>query len=116
METGTIVRLPQGEYIELHRPLPAATAYLLTAHERRTPAEAGADANEHGIPAPGRRRRRLRAAASRFYFGSVVQKPTRKELEAAHAHQRGHGAGREAAGGSAADGPAAGASGEPSPT
>ncbi|MET8827224.1 cytochrome bc complex cytochrome b subunit [Streptomyces sp. NPDC004610] len=35
--TGRIVRLPHGEYIEVHEPLDAARRHVLTAHERPGP-------------------------------------------------------------------------------
>jgi len=36
---------------------------------------------------PQQRRRRLRERASWFYFGDVIQKPTREQLEAAARHR-----------------------------
>jgi ubiquinol-cytochrome c reductase cytochrome b subunit len=34
LETGVIMRLPHGEYIEVHQPLDQARLHTLTAHER----------------------------------------------------------------------------------
>ncbi|REF34900.1 cytochrome b [Thermasporomyces composti] len=92
MESGVITRLPHGEYVEIHTPLPKEEAYVLASHERQTPIEIGEGVDANGVEIPKRRSLKLRALASRFYFGDVVQKPTKGELEAAHAHGRGHGA------------------------
>ncbi|WP_237742718.1 cytochrome b [Actinopolymorpha alba] len=91
LETGIVMRLAPGEYVEIHSPASREEAYLLGSHERQVPIEVGPDVNEHGVRAPHPRKRRMRARASRFYFGNVVQKPTRGELEAAHTHGAGHG-------------------------
>jgi ubiquinol-cytochrome c reductase cytochrome b subunit len=85
-ETGVIDRLPQGEFVETHAPLPEGEAYELTAHERQVPYDPGPGYDENGIPAPKRRLKRIRAAFSRFFFGDVVQKPTPEEYAAAQRH------------------------------
>ncbi|MFE0730440.1 hypothetical protein [Streptomyces antibioticus] len=36
-ETGTIERLPHGEYVEVHEPLDAEQLFTLTRHERPPP-------------------------------------------------------------------------------
>jgi ubiquinol-cytochrome c reductase cytochrome b subunit len=85
-ETGVIDRLPHGEFVEMHAPLAEGEAYEFTAHERQVPYDPGPEHDENGIPAPKRRRNRIRAALSRFYFHDVVQKPTREEYAAAQRH------------------------------
>ena len=40
-ETGTIKRLPHGEYIEVHEPLAQAELFTLTQHEQHPPYEVG---------------------------------------------------------------------------
>ncbi|NED98288.1 cytochrome bc complex cytochrome b subunit [Phytoactinopolyspora alkaliphila] len=88
-ETGTIMVSPSGEFTERHAPLSVGEAYALTAHERREPIEPGPATDPNGIPNPAYKRERRQARLSRFYFGDVVQKPTREELE--HTHHDGHG-------------------------
>jgi ubiquinol-cytochrome c reductase cytochrome b subunit len=89
-ESGTIMRLPNGAFVEVHAPISPEKAYLLASHERQRPIEVGDAVDANGVPAPNRRLLRLRAWASKFYFGDVVQKPTRAELEEAHS-DNGHG-------------------------
>jgi ubiquinol-cytochrome c reductase cytochrome b subunit len=91
-ESGVIRMLPHGEFIEVHAPVSAATAYELTAQERQVPVQLGPDTDENGIPAPRRRVDKVRARLSGFYFGDVVQKPSREEYDEAHSHgSHGHG-------------------------
>jgi ubiquinol-cytochrome c reductase cytochrome b subunit len=98
METGVIMRLPHGEYIEKHAPLAQEEAWRLTAHERRelVPDPATEDAN--GVVNPGTRKQRLRSRLSHFWYADDIPKPTRQELEEAHAHGHGDGHGEVEAG------------------
>ncbi|TDU84447.1 menaquinol-cytochrome c reductase cytochrome b subunit precursor [Kribbella voronezhensis] len=86
LETGVIVRLPSGEYVERHAPISKYEAYTLTARERRTPIEPAPATDSNGIPAPRRRRERIRAWLSSFYYSDDIQKPTSTELETASRH------------------------------
>ncbi len=86
METGIIMRLPNGEFTEVHKPISPDNAFIISAHERQAPIEIGEGVDPNGVQAPNRRLLRLRAMASRFYFGDTVQKPTNEELESAHDH------------------------------
>ncbi len=83
-ETGIIKRLPHGEFIEVHAPIDEDAAWELTADERQSPHQLGPPVDANGVPAPHRRIEQVRARMSRFYFGDVVPKPTREELEHAH--------------------------------
>jgi ubiquinol-cytochrome c reductase cytochrome b subunit len=67
LETGVVLRDPDGGYSEKHAPISRSEAYVLTSAVKPRAIEAGPDADGNGVPAPGRRRRRLRAALSRFY-------------------------------------------------
>jgi len=86
LESGIIVRLPHGEYIEKHTPISKYEAYALTARDRTLPLEIGPETDENGVAAPRRGLTKIRAALSRFYFADSVQKPTSEEIEEAHAH------------------------------
>jgi ubiquinol-cytochrome c reductase cytochrome b subunit len=90
LETGVIMRSPDGEYTEKHAPVSNYEAYALTARDRTLPLEAGPETDENGVAAPHRGLTRVRAALSRFYFADSVQKPTAAEIEEAHAHGHGH--------------------------
>ena len=86
-ETGIIIRSPEGAYSERHLPISTERAYTISAHERQTPVELVDTVDANGVPAPHSGKARLRARASRFWFGDVVQKPTRAEIEAAAHHE-----------------------------
>jgi ubiquinol-cytochrome c reductase cytochrome b subunit len=93
METGIIVRSPDGAYSEKHTPISTYEAYELTARDRTLPMDIGPETDDNGVRAPRRALNKVRARLSRFYFADAVQKPTREEVEEAHAH--GHGPGDE---------------------
>jgi len=90
-ETGVVQRLPSGEYIEVHAPIPAEERAALLAHEVRRPVELPPAYDETGIPQRTRGLDRVRVRLSRWYFGDLVAKPSPAELEAAQAHAAGHG-------------------------
>ena len=84
-ETGRLVMLPHGEFIEVHEPLSPQKAYLLTHHEQNPPLaltseDAQGVANPQGIK--GRVRSRMSRAAQ-----EQIAKPTAKEaLEIEEGH------------------------------
>jgi ubiquinol-cytochrome c reductase cytochrome b subunit len=91
LETGVIMRLPHGEYIEKHTPIGVYEAYELNTRERKLPLDIGPETDDNGVRAPRRALNKVRAALSRFYFADSVQKPTQTEIEEAHAHGEGPG-------------------------
>ena len=77
-ETGRLVMLPHGEFIEVHESLSPEKAYLLTHHEQNAPLaltseDAQGVANPQGIK--GRVRSRMSRAAQ-----EQIAKPTAKEV------------------------------------
>jgi ubiquinol-cytochrome c reductase cytochrome b subunit len=82
-ESGVLVRSAQGEYAELHLPLPGAEAYTLTQRagdtyltEEEIEAQAAAYTGKLG---------KLRTRLQRFYYGHDIPNVTPAELhEAAH--------------------------------
>ncbi|WP_077487924.1 cytochrome b [Sinomonas mesophila] len=80
-ETGRIVRLPHGEFIEVHAPLDEYKRYRLVSFE--SPAVLPAQPNARGIVD---RKERRRAKLSRWFFEDRVAPVTVAELEAAHEH------------------------------
>ena len=82
-ESGVIMVSPEGEFSEVHAPIPREDAFELTHHRRQVPVQLEPETDENGIPAPRRPVERVRARLSSFYFGDVVQKPTVQELQAA---------------------------------
>jgi ubiquinol-cytochrome c reductase cytochrome b subunit len=86
LETGVIVRSPEGAYSEKHTPVGEYETYTLTARDRLLPLDIGPETDDNGVRAPRRALNKIRAKLSRFYFADAVQKPTREELEEAHTH------------------------------
>jgi ubiquinol-cytochrome c reductase cytochrome b subunit len=80
-ETGRIVRLPHGEYIEVHEPLDKFEMYKLVDFKeyRATVVRP----NKYGKITLGTR---LRAALSRLYFEDRIAPVTQTELNEAQAH------------------------------
>jgi ubiquinol-cytochrome c reductase cytochrome b subunit len=74
-ETGRIVRLPGGEYIEVHNPLTPAERWRRVEYDVYEPFRAQPDAHGRLLL-----RNRVRARLSRFFFEDRVVPVTRKEL------------------------------------
>ncbi|MEV3858302.1 cytochrome bc complex cytochrome b subunit [Streptomyces sp. NPDC050095] len=74
-ETGRIRRLPHGEFVEVHEPLPAEELYRLTQHEQPAALAAAPDTDEHGVRRRVRGATRLRVALSRWMYGEGTQIP-----------------------------------------
>ena len=80
-ETGRVIRLPHGEYVEVHEPLDKFEMYKLVDFVDYKPTLARP--NAEGKITVGAR---VRAAFSRFYFEDRVAPVTAGELAAAPAH------------------------------
>ena len=78
-ETGRIIRMPHGEYIEVHEPLEAFEQYKLVDFKDYQPTLARPNAQGKITL-----RARLRAGLSRFYFEDRIAPVTQTELDAAH--------------------------------
>jgi ubiquinol-cytochrome c reductase cytochrome b subunit len=79
-ETGRIVRLPHGEMIEVHEPIPEARKWELTQHTVHRPAEVGPTTDANGVPRRRLMAAKVRAKVSRFYFEDRVEPPTPDEV------------------------------------
>ena len=84
-ETGRLVRMPNGEFIEVHEPISAEKAWLLTSHEQLAPLELP----EHdgaGVRRPGALKYKLRNRISRAAAVAVPKatETERRELEGHH--------------------------------
>ncbi|MEU3253999.1 cytochrome bc complex cytochrome b subunit [Streptomyces sp. NPDC006997] len=90
-ETGTIKRLPHGEFVEIHEPLSQDQLHTLTAHEQYKPLELGPAVDENGVERKVKGSEKLRAKLSKAYFSeeSQIAKPTveeYKEITSGHGH------------------------------
>ncbi|MEY4654740.1 MAG: cytochrome b [Rhodoluna sp.] len=80
-ETGRIVRLPHGEYIEVHEPLNEYELYKLVDYKDYQPTLARPNAAGKITV-----RARIRASLSKFYFKDRVSPATQSEIEEARHH------------------------------
>jgi ubiquinol-cytochrome c reductase cytochrome b subunit len=87
-ESGIITRSPEGQFSEIHTPLPQGDLHKLTAHDVHRPLTLTEVTDSNGVPAPKLRLAKLRARATRWYFGERVEKPTEEEYR--HAVSSGH--------------------------
>jgi len=78
-ETGRIIRMPHGEYIEIHEPLEAFEQWKLVDFKDYQPTLARPNAQGKITI-----RARIRAGLSRFYFEDRIAPVTQSELDAAH--------------------------------
>ncbi len=84
-ESGRIIRMPHGEYIEVHEPLDEYEMYKLVDFKAYQPMLARP--NDKGVITL---RSRIRAKLSGFFFEERVEPVTATELEAAHDHKEIH--------------------------
>ncbi|MFH8367329.1 cytochrome bc complex cytochrome b subunit [Streptomyces sp. NPDC018031] len=90
-ETGIIKRLPHGEFIEVHEPLPQDQLYTLTSHEQPKPLEIGPEVDENGVRRKVKRSEKLRARLSKSLYGEDAQIPKAtaeeyQEITSGHGH------------------------------
>jgi ubiquinol-cytochrome c reductase cytochrome b subunit len=62
-ETGTLLRLPHGEFVEVHEPISAEKAWVLTSHEQNSPLVIE-DVDARGVRRGNALRNKLRARMS----------------------------------------------------
>ncbi|KOV98231.1 ubiquinol-cytochrome c reductase cytochrome b subunit [Streptomyces sp. NRRL B-1140] len=80
-ETGTIRRLPTGEYTEVHEPLTQGELFTLTQHEQNPPYEIGPEVDAGGVRRRVKRSERLRARLAKAMYGpdARIEKPTAEQ-------------------------------------
>ncbi len=88
-ESGQILRLPHGEFIEIHTPISDEEKAVILSKVDIPAIEAPPETDANGVVTPKLRARRRRAKWSAFYFGDNVATPTAAEIAAAehHAHE-----------------------------
>ena len=85
-ESGRIVRLPHGEFVEVHEPLSPSERWILVQHDVHRPLALPVREDERGVRAPGSRLARVRTKMSSFWFEDRIEPVTPAELAAAHSH------------------------------
>jgi ubiquinol-cytochrome c reductase cytochrome b subunit len=88
-ESGQILRLPHGEFIEIHTPISDHEKAVILSKVDMPVLEAPPATDENGVATPGLKGKRRRAKWSAFFFGDNVARPTAAEIAAAehHAHE-----------------------------
>ncbi|WP_328925288.1 cytochrome bc complex cytochrome b subunit [Streptomyces sp. NBC_00190] len=90
-ETGIIKRLPHGEFVEVHEPLPQGKLHTLTSYTTYEPIEIGPTVDENGVERKVKLGEKLRAKLSKGFYaeGNQIPKPTveeYKEIQSGHGH------------------------------
>jgi len=83
-ETGRLVMMPHGEFVEVHEPISAEKAWLLTQHEQNPPLELE-EFDAAGVRRPKALKNRLRARLSRAH-AVAVPKATAADLKEIEHH------------------------------
>ncbi|MGZ4482488.1 MAG: cytochrome bc1 complex cytochrome b subunit [Gaiellales bacterium] len=101
-ETGTVMRMPSGEFIEVHAPISDEERAVLLSGVRYEPVQLDLEPDENGVRPKLPRGARIRARLSRFYFGEQIARPTADELDegAHHAQELAEGYARQLGSGS----------------
>ena len=86
IESGNILRTPEGEFIEIHIPLPAKDRAKILGKVDHAPIAIEAGVDENGVARPLRSVKGAQARFSRWYYGDNVALPSPEELAAAEAH------------------------------
>jgi len=85
-ETGTIMRMPSGEYIEVHAPVSDEERVKLLAGRVYRPLEIDREPDENGVRPKRKPLDAARARISAFYYAEQISKPTPDELTEAEHH------------------------------
>ena len=85
-ESGRILRLPHGEFIEVHQPLNVKELAVISSKEDIAPLALPEKADADGVRNKGYGIKRLRAQLSHFFYADNVQKPSVAEIEAGQHH------------------------------
>ena len=83
-ETGRLVMMPHGEFVEVHEPISAEKAWLLTQHEQNPPL-ALEENDSRGVRRPGVLKNKLRSRLSKAH-AVAVPKATADDLKEIEHH------------------------------
>lgn len=85
-ETGRILRLPDGGFVEVHEPVSEEELAVLTARETYTPLALPPKTDASGVPTPGYRKKLIQAKISQWYSKGSLPIPTKDEIAAGQHH------------------------------
>ena len=80
-ETGRILRLPSGEFLEIHEPIGEAERAKLLAKADVIPLEIPSSVDENGVRNPKAAKSIARAKLSQWFYSDVIPTPTDEELK-----------------------------------
>jgi ubiquinol-cytochrome c reductase cytochrome b subunit len=86
VETGRILRLPNGRFEEVHQPIAPAEAAKILAREEIAPLPTPAKTDANGVRAKGYRHKALQAKLSQAWASDAVPVPTQAEIEEGQMH------------------------------
>ena len=85
-ETGRVLRLPSGEFLEIHEPIGDAEKAMILGKADVTPMALPAAVDANGVRNPKAAKSMLRAKLSRWYYSDVIPTPTAQEMQEAANH------------------------------
>ena len=85
-ETGQILRLPHGEFIEIHKPISDKEKAVILSKKDYAPLALEALSDANGVRNPKGGKAKLRARMSNWYYSENIARPSAAELEAAAHH------------------------------
>jgi ubiquinol-cytochrome c reductase cytochrome b subunit len=85
-ETGRILRLPSGEFIEIHEPIGEAEKAKLLAKADVVPMALPSATDENGVRNPKAAKSIARAKLSQWFYSDVIPTPTDEEMRVAAEH------------------------------
>ena len=85
-ETGRILRMPTGEFLEIHEPVDEETRAVLLSKHDAAPLPTPEAADEQGVRNPKARAGRLRSRWSGFFYKDNIALPSQEELVDAEHH------------------------------
>ena len=85
-ETGRVLRMPNGEFLEIHEPVDEETRAKIVSKHDAEPLALPPAVDDQGVANPAAKKGRRRSRWSRFFYKDNVPLPTADELSDAHAH------------------------------
>ena len=85
-ETGSIMRLPHGEFIEIHAPISEEEKAVIMGKPDVTPVALEPAEDENGVKNKGARKQRRQARLSKWFYGDNVELPSAEEIAEAEHH------------------------------
>ncbi len=86
VETGTMMRLPHGEFEEVHAPLSEEAKAVILSKETIEPIPYPEKTDANGVKTPHYHLKKMQAAVSHWLYRDAVPLPSAAELEAAEHH------------------------------